>query len=330
MQVRSSVRECVQVAPWLGCINDRLYILVNVNVWKCMWIAAVALSVCRAQAQEDRAKTIEYLHSLQGPGGGYRSSVNDQNDREVERLRATFAALSALRCVDGEKRNLELTKRFLKACQDLNSGGYSDVPGGRPSVVLTGLGILAIEEIKLPNMQLDRTVELSRMQEEALQYLQSGKVKTFDEVCLAAKAIDGRQQTLQPTIRKDWQSVIAQATLESANRGRRQVHMAVSAATLLRIRAPIHSREEIVKSIKASQCLDGGFAYDQGTRSDLELTYQIMDALHVLGQLPFKRTQMRRFVTEHRNQDGGYGLAPKSQSTAVATFYASQILEWLE
>jgi hypothetical protein len=63
--------------------------------------------------------------------------------------------------------------------------------------------------------------------------------------------------------------------------------------------------------------------------SDLETTYMVCRALHMLKSEPKSGSGCRDFVTLCRNADGGYGMTPGQPSQAVATYFAVSILHWL-
>ena len=71
-----------------------------------------------------------------------------------------------------------------------------------------------------------------------------------------------------------------------------------------------------------------GFGKEKAEGSDLESTYRVMRAFHMLKERP-DAERCRAFVAKCRNADGGYGVAPGQASAAGPTYYAASILGWL-
>jgi hypothetical protein len=74
----------------------------------------------------------------------------------------------------------------------------------------------------------------------------------------------------------------------------------------------------------------GSHGRSEQPTSDLETTYVVGRALHMLRCEPKSSSRCRDFVTRCRNADGGYGITPGQPSQAVATYFAIVILHWLE
>lgn len=59
---------------------------------------------------------------------------------------------------------------------------------------------------------------------------------------------------------------------------------------------------------------------------NLETSYRVMRAYHLLKVQPLETRKLREFVGKCRNSDGGYGLSPGQKSSVGATYFASIIL----
>ena len=75
---------------------------------------------------------------------------------------------------------------------------------------------------------------------------------------------------------------------------------------------------------------DGAYGKEGTEVSDLETTYRVLRSLVMLKEKPADVARCRTFVAKCRNSDGGYGVTPKTPSTASATYFAAIILHWLE
>jgi hypothetical protein len=87
--------------------------------------------------------------------------------------------------------------------------------------------------------------------------------------------------------------------------------------------------ENVIRTMKAGQRPDGGFGQADAKSSDLETSYRVMRAFHMLKATP-DAAKLRDFVGKCRNADGGYGVSPGQKSNVGATYFASIILHWLE
>ena len=63
--------------------------------------------------------------------------------------------------------------------------------------------------------------------------------------------------------------------------------------------------------------------------SDLETTYRVMRAFHLLKEKPKDVAKLKEFISKCRNADGGYGVAPGQPSTVSGTYYAAVVGKWL-
>src|SRR2546429_51853 len=73
-------------------------------------------------------QSIAYVQKLQTEEGGFlaQAAVNKPS------LRATSAAVRALHYLGGAIKDKEACIKFVASCHDAESGGFSDVPKGKP------------------------------------------------------------------------------------------------------------------------------------------------------------------------------------------------------
>ena len=97
---------------------------------------------------------------------------------------------------------------------------------------------------------------------------------------------------------------------------------------LLRLGDAVSNAENVLGALKAGQRADGGFGKQDSRTSDLETSYRVMRAFYMLRAMP-NTTAMKKFVSQCRNSDGGYGLALGQPSNVSATYFAASISHWI-
>jgi prenyltransferase beta subunit len=92
-----------------------------------------------AQTEDQRKATVAYLRSCQQPDGGFVPAKADRTRNGAPRssLRASTAALRALRYFGGEAPDRVACARFVQRCFDKNGGGFANYPGQPSSVAAT-------------------------------------------------------------------------------------------------------------------------------------------------------------------------------------------------
>src|SRR5580765_6767584 len=147
-------------------------------------VCLVCLAPASAQTPEIQAKvqTILYVKKLQTPSGGFLIELPDPkvNAAAQPTLRATSTALQALKYLGGEIPNKDATAKFVASCFDKTSGGFADVPGGKPEVFPTSVALLAVTELGMP---------AEKYHAAAIKFL-AEHVKTFDDIRIAAAAME--------------------------------------------------------------------------------------------------------------------------------------------
>jgi hypothetical protein len=98
---------------------------------------------------------------------------------------------------------------------------------------------------------------------------------------------------------------------------------------VIRLGGTADHKARVLKTLRAGQRVDGGFG-KAGAGSDLETSYRVMRAFMMLKEQPNRPRRCREFVAKCRNADGGYGVGPGKPSGAAGTYFASQILHWLD
>lgn len=284
--------------------------------------AVLSLAVLWAQTEDQRKATVTYLRDCQQSDGGFVPAKADlaRNGAAPSSLRASTAALRALKHFGGEPRDRAACARFVQRCFDKQSGGFADRAGQSPDVISTAVGIMAIAELKLP---------VGDYREAAVTYL-ANQVKSFEDIRIAAAGFEAIHA--RPRVADVWLGRIARLRQADGTYGTEDgVARATGGAvvTVLRLGGLVEHRDNVLQALKAGQRSDGGFGKEQVKTSDLETGYRVMRAFFMLKHKP-DIARLRSFVALCRNADGGYGVAPGQPSSVGATYFAGTILHWLE
>src|SRR4051794_15624099 len=103
---------------------------ISLLLMACFIVAPVAHAGDAAKKQ-----TIAYVQKLQTPSGGFRTHDPKPDAVKIEpNLRATSAAVRALHYLGGELPDKAACVKYVESCYDADSGGFSDVPKGKPDV----------------------------------------------------------------------------------------------------------------------------------------------------------------------------------------------------
>jgi prenyltransferase beta subunit len=286
----------------------------------CLLVVSVPV---RAQAAEEKKATVAWLRKLQAADGGFQPAPG----KAPAGLRATTSALRALKYFGGEVPDRAACVEFVKSCFDKDSGGFADRPGGKPDVIATAVGIMAVVELKMPTEPYEAG---------ALRYL-GEHAKSFEEIRLAAAGIEalrtpGRtREIMMPPQVSDWPRRIYDMRNEDGTFGKddgKARDTASAVVTLLRLRVTL--TESPIKTLDVGQRKDGGFGKAGAARSDLETTYRVVRCYHMLKAKPASTDKCREFIASCRNKDGGYGVAPGEQSSTAATYFAGIVVHWLD
>lgn len=272
---------------------------------------------------------VKFVQGLQDPSGGFYPGPADPKAKDGPKpsLRATSAAVRALKYLTGKPvkdavPNVAKVTDFVMSCYDPKTGGFADAPGGKADVTLTSVGVMAAVELDVPREKFAK----------ALDYLKAN-AKSFEEVRLAAAAVEawglavGRPFDLAP-----WFKVAAdhgnQKLRDPKDGDARETGSLV--AMYLRLGEPLPAGNTAADILKQGQLEDGGWKKAGAKGSDLETTYRVMRAFHLLKTPPNDVAKLRAFLAACRNKDGGYGVAPGQPSTVGAVYYAAIITKWLD
>lgn len=289
------------------------------------WCVIFFLTPVWSQTAEQKKQTIDYLRALQTEGGGFAPAKTgtDAGGEVTPSLRATTAALRALKYFGGEPRDKKACAEFVERCYHKKSGGFTDQLAGttkqQPDVITTAVGIMAVVELKMP----------WEPYQDALAFL-SDHAKEFEEVRMAAAGLEAVNQRSPRT--EAWLHQIDALRHRDGSFGQgdgaaRATGGAVAA--ILRLGGKLTQREQALQTIRAGQRPDGGFGKEGSKTSDLETSYRVMRALHMLKEKPADSRKFKEFVAGCRNKDGGYGAAAGQPSSAGGTYFAAIILHWL-
>ncbi|HKB05303.1 MAG TPA: prenyltransferase/squalene oxidase repeat-containing protein [Gemmataceae bacterium] len=274
-----------------------------------------------AQTADEKAASVKFLASLQQPDGGFIAAPHKSDAvGPPSSLRATSAAVRAIKYLGGEVPNKDKAAAFVKTCYSAGSGAFADRPGEKEDVNLTSIGIMAAAEL-LPGFDFGPPVK----------YL-AANAKTFDERRLAAGGMEAAK-TIDPVI-KEWLAEVEKGRNPDGTYGKAEGQTRDTgsvAAMILRTGSTLSDehRKAIVATLQSGQRSDGGFGKADASGSDMETTYRVMRAFHLLKEKPKDVEKLKEFVGKHRNADGGYATVPGQGSTAGGTYYAAIIGYWL-
>jgi prenyltransferase beta subunit len=285
--------------------------------------AVIVLPSAQAQNAKEKQATIRFLQDLQTSSGGFLAGPENPKIKRptAPSLRATNAALRALKYFGGQPRDLKAAGRFVESCFDKSSGGFGDQPGAQPDAMTTAVGFMAVVEAQLSTEPYADAV---------VKYL-GEHAKTFEEVRLAAA---GLEAIGKPSPKADeWLSQIAEMRNPDGYFGKGKGaarDTGSAAAAILRLGGKLEHPERVIAVMKEGQRSDGAFGKGDVETSDLESSYRIIRSLHMLKEKPAYPNRVRAFIANCRNTDAGYGVTPGQPSSAGGTYFASIILPWLD
>ncbi|MGH9678187.1 MAG: prenyltransferase/squalene oxidase repeat-containing protein [Candidatus Acidiferrum sp.] len=259
--------------------------------------------------------TIAYARQLQVHKSGFRPSASQPKPS----LRATLGALRVLKYCGGTPPDKNATAAFVQSCFDRESGGFADVPGGKPNVFTTSVGAMVLVELGLPTKEYESAI---------LKYL-GRNVKGFEDTRIAAAGLEALGQ--RPPEAVQWLDQLKKLRQRDGrygegNGGARDTGGTVVA--IMRLGGKVTHEKEILGTLDASQKRDGGFGRDETDISDLDTSYRVMRCYHMLKAKP-DAAGLFAFIERCHNTDGGYGVAPGQPSNIGATYNAAIIRHWL-
>jgi prenyltransferase beta subunit len=283
----------------------------------------VNLAPTRAQTADEKKATISYLQGLQSSEGGFLAVAPDPKSNRINTpsLRATSSALRALKYFGGEATDKKVAAKFVASCFDKKSGGFTDHVGGRPDVAVTAIGLMAVVELKMP---ADDYIE------PAVNYL-GENAKNFDDIRIAVAGLEAVGKRAKQA--DDWLEQVRKLANEDGTFGKgdgKARDTGGSVVAILRLGGKVEHKDNVLKALKAGQRSDGAFGKDGTDKSDLESSYRVMRAFHMLKEKPADVDALRTFIAKCRSKDGGYGIGPGTESSVSSTYFAATILHWLD
>jgi prenyltransferase beta subunit len=270
----------------------------------------------RAQSADQKKATIDFLKQLQNKDGGFGPGPGQTKSS----IGSTSSALRAIKYSGGKLEDTASASEFVKGCYDKASGGFADQPGGKPAVAQTAIGLMALVELK---------IDPEPFTGPAVKYLDDN-AKTFEEIRIAVagyEAVGKKGPHAGAWLEQINKMANADGTFGKGDGQARDTGSA--AAAILRLGGTVDHRDAVLKAMNDGQRGDGAFGKADAKESDLETTYRVMRAYHMLKALPEVKT-LRGFIDSCRNPDGGYGVTPGKPSTVSGTYYAATVQHWLE
>ena len=283
-------------------------------------VCLIGSPVAAQPAKAPDRETIKFVKELRNSDGGYAPAHAPRTPIRSS-LRATLAAIRALKYLGAEADDLATTNRFIKECFDKAAGGFADFPGEPPSVTVTAVGAMAMVDLKLPP---------EAFRDAAVKYLVE-HAKTDEEMRLAAAAFESLN--VRPPKADDWlKQVAATRNADGTFGAGRGLARATGGTTvmILRLGGTIDHRDALLQTLRAGQRSDGGFGSADRDGSDLDSTYRVMRAFAMLKARPADVTKLRTFLAKCRHESGGYGTMPGQPPTAAGTYYATIVAHWLD
>jgi len=263
-----------------------------------------------AQTPADRADQARFAASLQNSDGGFAARPGGDSD-----LGATISCLRILRFCGGSVPDVLSCIDFVRSCHDEETGGFAAEPGGEPSVRLTALGLMALDELRLEEPEII---------EHAVAYL-SDEAESFGEIRIAIaglEAIGARSKSFDA-----WTTGILERRNADGTWGEGAAvafDTGGTAAALLRMGVELQNPGAVAEAILDGQNDDGGWSSD-GSGSTLSATYRVVRCLHMMDAPPDLEA-LRSFIASCRRPDGGYAPSSEVKASAVGSTYMALIL----
>jgi prenyltransferase beta subunit len=279
-------------------------------------IISFVLCVSWASAQltdAEKKATTAFIATLRDDAtGGYRVDA-----KAAPSLRATAGAVRALAALGSPLTNASKATTAKYVQSHYSNGGFAE-SGTKPDVTMTSVGLLAAGALGLP---LDDKFE---------EYLHTN-AKSFEEVRIGAAGLEAMGR--KPKWLEEWVR-IADGELNTdgtAGRGDGRARQTASVAAMkLRLGYPVANKAKVVAAIVDGQRPDGGWGKAGAAASDLETTYRVMRALHLLKEKPKDEKSLNQFLNSCRSRDGGYGIEKGQPSTMSGVYYGTAIAKWME
>jgi prenyltransferase beta subunit len=273
------------------------------------------------EISEENKAAIAYLQKYQMPSGGFVAVLPPQGEEGVTSLRTTRTALRAFKLLGGSPANTDSVHKYLMACYDEKSGGFSDRPGVAPDPISTSVGIMILGELQLPN---------DKYLERALRFM-AEKTEGFEQIRMVASGLEETGKRFPQA--DDWLKIIDKARNADGSYGNGPGLARTTALYVVaqqRLGGKPESAEAVLKILRAGQRKDGGFGGEKEGESDLESCYRIVRLFSRLEAKPDRTEDLRKFIARCRNKDGGFAVQPGKPSSLHGTYYATIIRYWLD
>ncbi len=275
-------------------------------------LLTAGLASAQLTSAEKKATEAFILSLRDASNGGYRVDAN-----AAPNLRATTGAVRSLGHLAASIPDKITTSMYVGSHFDSKTGAFQE-KGGKPDVTITSIGYMASGTLKI-------TLPLG-----GKDYLHDN-AKTFEEVRIGAAGLEALE--FKPKWLDEWIK-IADAQLNNdgtAGKGDGQARDTASVAAMkLRLGYPVANKSKVIAAILNGQRSDGGWGKAGANASDLESTYRVIRALHLLKQKPKDVKKLNAFLGTCRNTDGGYSVEPRKPSTMSGVYYATAISQWLD
>lgn len=262
--------------------------------------------------------TVAFVLKLYDPAtGGFRVKADGKPS-----LRACNGAVKALKTLKKPLPDEAKTKAFVMACLDDKTGTFSE-PGQKSDVTINAVGVMIALELGGDRNKIKPAVE------------SLGKTaKTFEEVRMAAAAVEAWGPKACPFDLEPWDKVVVAHVMSYEPRSpavpdRARITGSVT-AYYLRLGRPVPEPDYVLRVLSRGQMPDGGYGDGKADASDLETTYRVMRALHLLGAKPADPEKLKAFIGKCRTPDGGYGVKPGDPATMSGVYYAVLVGNWLK
>ena len=199
---------------------------------------AGSLLPAHGQTPAEFSQTAAFAAAHQNKDGGFAAKAG-----ELSSLGATNSALRVLKHVGGSVPDILGCIKFVKACRDA-SGGFAPMPGGKPGVVITAIGLMAASELKIAD---------PAMIKEATDYLGTN-AKSFEEVRMAIAGLEAVHGT-SPDFSK-WNDQLQGMRKPDGTwgEGPEQAYATGGAgAAVLRMGMKLDNRDAVISALKAGQ-----------------------------------------------------------------------------
>jgi prenyltransferase beta subunit len=281
----------------------------------------------------DRRTTLQYIRSRRlaegfAPEPGAPAEV-----------RASLMSMIVLKAWGGgaAEEDLVATRRFVGRCASAN-GAFSAGPSLEPSVLSTGVGLLAFamtherysgsapDPARYPWPPMALTEPEARQVCARTNSWLSLCVQTPEEIRLAVDVLERVGE--RPLAWPRWRDQLKAHRRQEALLGTPELlprYLAQGVLPLVRMDHSIEDRREVVEKLQESQRGDGGYSSNRQVPSDLDSTYWTLRTLHALGERPRDVGGVSRFLERCRASDGGYGMQPGMASSIIGTGKAVKI-----